>query len=83
MNWFGGNIIVATIMCRADHLPGDIGGQYLNKKKTYSSYNRKVACFFHPVVFTKNIDKLVETITGYYGEDVKHIISKALQRVHV
>ena len=70
------------MVCRRDLLPGEIEVQYLHKK-TYSSDKTKVAWFFHPIVATNNTEKLVEKRTGENGEDVKHVIRKAFQCVHV
>ena len=48
-----------------------------------SSDKMKVVLFLHPVVAIKNTEKVVENITCGDGEDVEHITSKALQRIHV
>ena len=48
-----------------------------------SSDKMKEVRFFHSVVAIKNTAKVVENITGGDGEDVEHITSKALQRIHV
>ena len=42
-----------------------------------------MAQLLHPVVATKNTEKLVEKRTGDDEEDVEHVFSKAFQRVHV
>ena len=55
---------------------GDLGT--LPPQKTDSSDKKKVAFFFDPVFATKNTEKVVERIIGDNGEDVEHIISKAL-----
>ena len=48
------------------------------------SYDKtKVLCFFNPVVANNNTDKVVERIKCDNREDVKHVISKAFQCVHV
>ena len=52
--------------------------------KKIDSYDKtKVVCFFNPFVYTNNTDKVVERIKYDNGEDVKHVISKAFQCVHV
>ena len=38
---------------------------------------------FDPVVATNNTEKVVEKITGEYGEDVGQFISKVFKLVHV
>ena len=68
--------------CRRDRLPGEVQGEYL-QKKTDSYDKTEVACLFNPVVSTNNTEKVVERITGDYGEYVEHVISKAFQCVHV
>ena len=68
MNWLGGNGFAATITFRRDWLPGDIEGQYLHKKTDYSD-KAMVTRFLHPVVATKNTEKVVESRTGEDGED--------------
>ena len=82
MNWLGGNWFGYTMACRRYRLPRDIEGQYLHTRT--DSYDKtKVACFFNPVFSIKNTEKVVERMTGDYGEDVEHVTSKAFQYVHV
>ena len=55
----------------------------LPPQKSDSSDNTKMPQFLNSVVFTKNTEKLVENITSDHREDVEHVISKALQHVHI
>ena len=48
-----------------------------------SSDKKNMARFFNTVVTNNNTEKVAEKRTGDDGEDVKHIIIKAFQRVHV
>ena len=80
MNWLGGNGFGATTTFRRDWLPGEIEGQYLHKK---SSDKMKVERFFHPVVATKNTNKVVEKRTGDNGDDIVHVNRNNFQRVYM
>ena len=52
-------------------------------QKSDSSDKKKRSQFFNPVVAINNTEKVLEKRTCDNGEDVEHVIGKALQRVHV
>eukprot|EP00957_Ditylum_brightwellii_P020338 1534557-Ditylum_brightwellii.AAC.1 len=74
---FGG-----VMTCRRDHLPGDISGEYLHKKKIDTSDRTKVIHYFNPVLAVKDMPAITEITKDADGNGIEKEVSKSYQRGH-